>query len=137
MQTIVVGYDETEGSKRALERAAEIAGAFGGRLIVTSVAPVQYYATRSRGPVGPGETLLDHRDMLAEARTTLEGKGVEADYVWAAGEPGDTIVQIADEQNADLIVVGTREPGLLERLIGGSVSQDVAREAECDVLVVH
>ena len=137
MKTIVVGYDDTDGSKRALERAAEIAGAFGGRLIVTSVAPVQYYAMRSRGPVGPGETVQDHRDLLEHARSALEGKGIEADYVWAAGEPGDTIVEVADERNADLIVVGTREPGIVERLIGGSVSQEVAREAECDVLIVH
>jgi nucleotide-binding universal stress UspA family protein len=137
MKTIVVGYDDTDGSKRALERAAEIAGAFGGRLIVTSVAPVQYYAMRSRGPVGPGETVQDHRDLLEHARSALEAKAIEADYIWAAGEPGDTIVEVADERNADLIVVGTREPGIVERLIGGSVSQEVAREAECDVLIVH
>jgi nucleotide-binding universal stress UspA family protein len=51
MKTIVVGYDETEASKRALQRAGEIAEAFGAKLIVTSVAPVEFYATRSRGPV--------------------------------------------------------------------------------------
>ena len=40
MKAIVVGYDDTEPSKRALDRAAELASRFGAKLIVTSVAPV-------------------------------------------------------------------------------------------------
>jgi len=39
MNTIVVGFDDTEPARRALERAAEIAEALGGKLVVTSVAP--------------------------------------------------------------------------------------------------
>ena len=44
---------------------------------------------------------------------------------------------MAERRGADLIVVGTRQPGLLERLLEGSVSQGVARRAGCDVLIVH
>ena len=55
MKTIVVGYDETEGAKRALARAAELATAFGSKVIVTSVAQALVGATAARGlgPVDP------------------------------------------------------------------------------------
>ena len=48
----------------------------------------------------------------------------------------DALVAAAEEIEADMIVVGTSEPGFLERLIVGSVSEDVVRKAECPVLVV-
>jgi nucleotide-binding universal stress UspA family protein len=51
--------------------------------------------------------------------------------------PAETIVQLAEEREADLIVVGTREPNVLERLLGQSVSPSVSRRAHCDVLIVH
>jgi len=46
MQTIVVGYDHTDPSKHALERAAQIATAFGATLVVTSVAPLVHSLPR-------------------------------------------------------------------------------------------
>jgi len=44
---------------------------------------------------------------------------------------------VAEASDADLIVVGTREPGLIQRLLGQSVSEAVQRQARCDVLIVH
>lgn len=137
MKTIVIGYDETQPSKRALERAVELAQAFGSKLIVTSVAPVLIGITRTAGPIDPVDTVDDHREELADARSFLEGRNVAAEYVPAVGEPADTIVELAEERKADLIVVGTREPNVVERLLGQSVSQSVSRQAHCDVLIVH
>jgi nucleotide-binding universal stress UspA family protein len=53
------------------------------------------------------------------------------------GPPGEGIVRLADERGADLIVVRTRKKALFERLVEGSVNQEVLRRASCDVLVVH
>ena len=136
MKTIVVGYDGSEPAQRALERAAELASAFGSRLIVTSVVEVVMSAApRSIGTAPEDEGT--HATQLAAAKTFLAARGLEADYIEALGHPAESIVDAAIERGADMIVIGTREPGFVQRLIGNSVSNAVANKAHCDVLIVH
>jgi nucleotide-binding universal stress UspA family protein len=137
MKSIVVGYDGEEPAKRALERSAELAEAFDAKLVVTSVAPIMVGSGRGSGAVDPTDTPDDHERELQEARSYLSGRKVAAEYQPAIGDPGDTIVEVAEHVGADLIVVGSGERNLLERLLGRSVSDTVAHHARCDVLIVH
>jgi len=127
MNTIVLAYNDTNASDRALERAAELARFYKAKLVVTSVVPVLVGAEPS---AAPGPEL-----QLAEAR--LREQGLEPELVEAVGEIAEAIVEVADSRGADLIVVGTREPSEVERLLGHSVSEAVQRMARCDVLIVH
>jgi nucleotide-binding universal stress UspA family protein len=138
MKTIVVGYDDSEPAQRALERAAELAGAFGAKLVVTSVAPVGAgFGSRDVSGVDPSDPPEAHQKDLDAARAVLDGRGVEADYRVGFGDPADGIVELADEVKADLIVVGSRHLNLVQHMLGISVSGAVGRKAHCDVLTVQ
>lgn len=137
MNTIVVGYDDTEPSKRALERAADLAEKFGSRLLITSVAPVMIPSGHGSAGVDPTDPPKQHEIELEHAETYLTGRNLSAELQPAIGDPADTIVEVADQNGATLIVVGTRQPSILERLLGTSVSGAVSRHAHCDVLIVH
>lgn len=136
MKKIVLGYDDSDVAKRALERAAQIAKAFDSELIVTSVAPAMTSIGRSAGSVDPTDPPSTHVEELKHAQTYLEREGVAADYVPALGRPADTIAELAQERGADLIVLGTHASAM-GRLLGQSVSESVAHKVHCDVLIVH
>jgi nucleotide-binding universal stress UspA family protein len=135
MKKIVLGYDESDTAKRALERAAELAKAFSAELIVASIAPVMTSIGRSAGPVDPADPPSEHVEELKHARTYLQGQGVNADYLAGLGHPAETIAELAKERDADLIVVGHHHGGIT-RLLGQSVSDSVAHKVTCDVLLV-
>jgi nucleotide-binding universal stress UspA family protein len=137
VKKIVVGYDDTEPSKRALERAAQLAKAFDAALVVTSVTPVTASVGRSAGAIDPVDNLERHEEELAQARAYLEGQGIGATYQPAVGDVATAIVDSAHEQGADLIVVGSRDTNALGRLLHQSVSAAVSHKADCDVLIVH
>lgn len=127
MTAIVLAYNDTPGSNRALERAAELAKFYDAKLVVTSIVPVLVGADR---PQGPGEELRKADERLREL-------GIEPELVEAVGEIGEAIVEVAEAYDAGLIVVGTRELSQVERMLGHSVSETVQRMARCDVLIVH
>ena len=95
MKTIVVGYDETDPAQRALARAADLAEAFGSKVIVTSVAPV-LTGSREMGAIDPADPPEEHQQELDHARAFLSGRGIEGEFQLAAGDPADAIVELAD-----------------------------------------
>ncbi len=137
MNTIVVGYDETDPARRALDRAATIAQKFQAQLVVTSIAPVTTTSPRGGVTVDPGDTVADHEAELGRALDVLRTAGLDAELVPAVGDPAEAIVELAQSRDADLIVVGSRSVGAVQRLLGQSVSDTVAHHAACDVLIVH
>lgn len=137
MKSIVLGYDDTDTAKRALDRTAELAKAFGARVTVVSVAPVLVGAAHGIGPIDPVEPPELHREQLNIAKAELGRRGIEATSQLAVGDPADTILDVAENANADLIVVGSGHASFISELFGTSVSGSVQRRAHCDVLVVH
>jgi nucleotide-binding universal stress UspA family protein len=164
MKTIVVGYDGADEAERALGRAAEIAEAFSAQLVVVSVSGLAYAPApvsavepttglappAVAGPAPPAGTVpLPEpvssppepeelaRRQLERARTTLASRNIETEYVVELGDPAERLLEVADQRDADLIVVGSRERGFLERLLARPVDEAVARRSERDVLLVH
>jgi nucleotide-binding universal stress UspA family protein len=143
-----VGYDGTSAAERALGHAIELARAFASRVVVADVAvPVAlqetpgafgylpYYGDTPEDGAWTNEVLWQQHRSRIEA--LVAQSGVRHEFAGVIGEPVAEIIEVAEQRNADLIVVGTHEPSFLERLLGGSVSQGVARYAHCDVLIVH
>ena len=137
METIIVAYDDTEPASLALRQAAELARALAARLIVTTVSSLEEAGVPNEPAGELGAMPEDDVQALARARAFLEKEEVEATYQPAIGDPADAIVEIAERNDADLIVVGTRDPGAIQRMFGYSVSQGVLRRAHCSVLVVR
>jgi nucleotide-binding universal stress UspA family protein len=125
-QQILVAYDDP--SSQTLCRAADYAQALGAAIVVTNVAAE---------PDSDPEARRAARERLEEARAYLQDRGLAADFVPMVGPPADAIVRLAEEKSVDLVVVGSRHKGFFERLVEGSVNEDVLRRAGCDVLVVY
>ena len=129
---ILVAYDGSDASRRALVHAAELVGR-GGEVDVINVIAAQPVSSRVDG-LGDGERRRQ-RNLLREARSLLREWDVRMSSVHAVGDPATEIRAAAEDSGARVIVVG-RGSGL-RRLLNGSVSTRLIRQAPCDVLVVH
>lgn len=127
---IVVGYDGSEHARRALKRAAALAGAEGTVTLVTA---------RRLLPASPGSAgreVHEHRSVLHEGRSRLQERGVAVRVIESLADPAKAIIDAAREVDADLIVVGTRGRSAPARRLLGSVSAEVAEQAPCEVEIV-
>ena len=129
---ILVGYDGSDASRRALVHAAELVGR-GGEVDVINVIAAQPVSS-SVDALGDRERRRQ-RTLLHEARSLLRERDVRMGAVRAVGDPTTEIRAAAEDSGARVIVVG-RGNGM-RRLIKGSVSTRLVRDAPCDVLVVH
>jgi nucleotide-binding universal stress UspA family protein len=135
MAIVVVGYDGSDSAKRALERAAAVAGPGATVTVVMAVSPGLKGST-VLGSLG-ADAVREANVALEAARSELSAKGVNVETVEGEGSPADVIIETARERQADLIVVGTRGSSAAKRLVLGSVSTRVVHFAPCDVLVVR
>ena len=122
---------------RALRRVVELAKALDAFVVAVSVARALVPAGHGIGPIDPTDPPELHREELRHAKALLDELDIGADYEVGLGDPADLILKAAEKRGADMIVVGTSEPGLISRLLGLSVSETVQRRAHCDVLIVH
>lgn len=145
MATILVGYDDKEPAKRALERALAEAKASHARLVVITVLelPLDPNAPRNFGTLSDGPAAHSGPSLpaalqpaVAHAREAVAAEGVPADLLWAAGEPAEVLIELARELNASLVVLGAHHHGLFGRMLGADVAEEVKARAGADVLVV-
>ena len=125
IETILLATDTSRASQAAEEQAIELAARLGSRLVVIS-------AVSGSPEVRSGRELAVEA-IIARARA---GGANAAGLTWV-GDAGESIVEAAAAEHADLIVVGTHERGTVGRLFLGSVSDHVVRHARCPVMVVR
>jgi len=72
-----------------------------------------------------------------ELREKLDGLGLQGRIRVETGDPGERICAVAIEEKVDLIVMGSHHAGVLRRILGASVADDVTHHAPCPVLLIR
>ncbi len=140
LRHIVVGVDRSKPSLAALEVAADIAGVTGATVSVLEV--FEYVPPFPLGPAAAvtsrgEETALDVTRALLEVEVReIRDRGVATQVVVRSGEPAPTLLEVADDVDADLVVVGTRGRGDPARPLLGSVARAVVNQARRPTLVI-
>jgi nucleotide-binding universal stress UspA family protein len=136
---VVAGVDGSETAARAAATAASLASAFGGQLVLLSAFDTPAGAL----PEGVGDVIPRSAADLAEGLAQAAIDDLRADHPSiemtaraVVGKPAEALIQTAEEVGADVIVVGNKRVQGLARVLG-SIAQDVARRASCDVYVAH
>jgi nucleotide-binding universal stress UspA family protein len=133
MRRIVVGARPQGEEPWVLKAAAELAHQTGAELVVITVDELE---TEMLSTVPRSEVTARTEQAAAEAVERLREAGVEAAMEVRAGRPFEQIMGFADEQDADLIVVGTSSRGRLASALLGSVPLSLVRSSRRPVLVV-
>ena len=135
VMTVVAGVDESPISVQVVEAAVEQAKWRNSDLHLVHVAsyPIGY----SEVPINWGEVVDAQREVVwSQLEPVIPADGVSVERVDLEGYPPDVLVDYANEQQADLLVVGTRGRGDFASLILGSTSHRAIHLSKCDVMVV-
>jgi nucleotide-binding universal stress UspA family protein/GNAT superfamily N-acetyltransferase len=124
IQTIVVGADGSETGEKALAVALRLAAVLGGALHVVSA-------------YGILQATSDAEAVLAAATRAARAEGLEAVTHARRDDPAEALIAVAEEQDADLLVVGSRGMSRASRFLLGSVPNKVSHHAPCSVLIVR
>jgi nucleotide-binding universal stress UspA family protein len=132
---IIVGYDGSPASVRALERAAALAGT-DGRVVVVTARPHAVSSGVTREPILDGPSAGEQRHLLEGSRELLRRRRTNATFLAMASDPAEALARVARGELAQLIVVGQTGSGYVTRALLGSTAENLLRQAPCDVLVV-
>jgi len=138
---ILVGYDESENAKRALERAIALAAQQGAamRIVVVSNTVLTVYGPSAPYyPPGFAEQVMKKGESsLAAAMSRAKEAGRDVSGSVEDGHPAEVILDLAENEGIDLIVLGRRGISGVERFLMGGVSSSVLSHSKCDVLIVR
>src|SRR4051812_298075 len=144
-RSIVVGTDGSQTANEAVRQAVQLAKNLQGKLqIVSAYEPVSDQRLRSERTEVPSDMqwMVNQReDVDATLRAAAEAAstaGVENVETFARqGDPADAILDVAEEQGSDLIVVGNKGMTGAKRFLLGSVPNKVSHHAPCSVLIIR
>ena len=128
---ILVGYDDSKPSKKALQLAVTYARAFEGNIIVMT--------SRVGGRETSAENIEKAEKYLAAVASQLEAEGIPfKTHLLVRGlSPGEDIVRFAEEKNADQIIVGVKRRSNVGKMVFGSNARYVILNAPCPVVTVR
>jgi nucleotide-binding universal stress UspA family protein len=143
-KSIVVGTDGSETATSAVKQAVDLAKEIGAKLeLVSAYEPVSDQRLREERTevpddlqwmVNPRED-VDH--TLSAAADMAKEAGVDVETFARQGDPADAILDVAEEQKADLIIVGNKGMTGAKRFLLGSVPNKVSHHAPCSVLIIR
>jgi nucleotide-binding universal stress UspA family protein len=139
MSAIVVGTDGSRNAEAAVEKVIELLRASGRTVHLVCAYPGQ--STLERLGLSARQETIDLRgvaaDVLARSEAMLREAGFAVEKHAREGDPADAIIDVADEQNADLIVVGARGTTGVRRFMLGSVASKLSHHAPSSLLTVR
>jgi nucleotide-binding universal stress UspA family protein len=142
--SIVVGTDGSETATKAVRQAADLARAVGAKLELVSAyepVPAQRLSDERRQAPEDLQWAINPREdvdaTLEAAAAVAREAGVEVNVYARQGDPADAILDVAEEREADLIVVGNKGMTGAKRFLLGSVPNKVSHHAPCSVLIIR